>query len=93
MPEKMLTVAGDTRVACVIFGVQSDSDVVGVVGVFCCKLYATSYFKLNANKINLNIIFWEIFEFFCNRDVAIYLLKSLASILIVVNDSLDNSNL
>lgn len=31
----MLTVAGDTRVACDIFGVQSDSEVVGVVGVFC----------------------------------------------------------
>lgn len=75
MPEKMLTVAGDTRVACVIFGVQSDSDVVGVVGVFCCKLYATSYFKSNANKINLNNfgfvnlckLILEIFEFFCNR--------------------------
>lgn len=33
--KEMLTVAGETRVACVIFGVQSDSDVVGVVGVFC----------------------------------------------------------
>lgn len=32
---KMLTVAGETRVACVIFGVQSDSDVVDAVGVFC----------------------------------------------------------
>lgn len=33
--ENVVTVAGDTRVACVIFGVHSDSDVVGVVGVFC----------------------------------------------------------
>lgn len=32
---KMLTVAGETRVACVIFGVQSDSDAVDAVGVFC----------------------------------------------------------
>lgn len=32
---RKLTVAGETRVACVRLGVHSDSDVVGVDGAFC----------------------------------------------------------
>lgn len=39
-----LTVAGDTLVAWVKLGVHSDSDVFGVVDVFCrLWIYATSY--------------------------------------------------
>lgn len=55
---KMLTVAGDTRVACVIFGAQSDSEVVGVVGVFCWLwTYDTSYFKSKSMKSLLSVCF------------------------------------
>lgn len=41
-----LTVAGDTRVACVRLGVPSDSELVGVVGVVCW-IYVTSYCRGN----------------------------------------------